>query len=141
MTACIFVTAISEFDQKLYEDASTNRMDEAVTLYDQICNHPSFGRTSMILFLNKRDLFAAKLAKVGSMDKWTQHSKHFSPEKKAELARLGNDYDKCIQVRLALGLGLGLGLTSAWFGLGVGLGVGLGLGLGLTCGQVAYSLR
>jgi hypothetical protein len=28
-------------------------MDEAVTLYDQICNHPSFGRTSMILFLNK----------------------------------------------------------------------------------------
>ena len=97
VTACIFVTAISEFDQKLYEDASTNRMDEAVTLYDQICNHPSFGRTSMILFLNKRDLFAAKLAKVGSMDKWTQHSKHFSPEKKAELARLGNDYDKCIQ--------------------------------------------
>jgi hypothetical protein len=45
----------------------------------------------------QRDLFAAKLAKVGSMDRWTQHSKHFSPEKKAELARLGNDYDKCIQ--------------------------------------------
>ena len=61
MTACIFVTAISEFDQKLYEDASTNRMDEAVTLYDQICNHPSFGRTSMILFLNKRDLFREKI--------------------------------------------------------------------------------
>jgi len=97
VTACIFVTAISEFDQKLYEDASTNRMDEAVTLYDQICNHPSFGRTSMILFLNKRDLFAAKLAKVKSMDKWTQHSKHFSAEKKSQLARLGSDYDKCIQ--------------------------------------------
>ena len=30
MTAVIFVTAISEFDQKLYEDASTNRMDEAL---------------------------------------------------------------------------------------------------------------
>ena len=97
VTACIFVTAISEFDQKLYEDASTNRMDEAVTLYDQICNHPSFGRTSMILFLNKRDLFAAKLAKVKSMDSWTQHSKHFSAEKKAQLATLGGDYERCIQ--------------------------------------------
>ena len=32
-------------------------MDEAVTLYDQICNHPSFGRTSMILFLNKVSLY------------------------------------------------------------------------------------
>ena len=41
----------------LCEDASTNRMDEAVTLYDQICNHPSFGRTSMILFLNKVSLY------------------------------------------------------------------------------------
>ena len=45
----------------------------------------------------QRDLFAAKLAKVKSMDKWTQHSKHFSAEKKAQLARIGSDYDKCIQ--------------------------------------------
>ena len=45
----------------------------------------------------QRDLFAAKLAKVKSMDKWTQNSKHFSDEKKAHLATLGDDYDKCIQ--------------------------------------------
>ena len=31
------------------------------------------------------------------MDKWTQHSKHFSAEKKAQLALIGSDYDKCIQ--------------------------------------------
>ena len=53
VTAVIFVTAISEFDQMLYEDANTNRMDEALTLFDQICNHQSFKETSMILFLNK----------------------------------------------------------------------------------------
>jgi len=63
VTAVIFVTAISEYDQVLYEDASTNRMDEAVTLFEQICNHQSFVKTSMILFLNKRDLFAIKLEK------------------------------------------------------------------------------
>ena len=38
-------------------------MDEALLLFEQICNHPSFKKTSMILFLNKRDLFQAKLAK------------------------------------------------------------------------------
>jgi len=63
VTAVIFVTAISEYDQVLYEDENTNRMDEALTLFDQICNHPSFSKTSMILFLNKRDLFEAKLQK------------------------------------------------------------------------------
>lgn len=63
VTAVIFVTAVSEYDQVLFEDENTNRMDEAVTLFDQICNHASFDKTSMILFLNKRDLFAAKLAK------------------------------------------------------------------------------
>ena len=63
VTAVIFVTAISEYDQVLYEDENTNRMDEALLLFDQICNHPSFMKTSMILFLNKRDLFATKLQK------------------------------------------------------------------------------
>lgn len=38
-------------------------MDEAVTLFEQICNHASFLKTSMILFLNKRDLFQMKLEK------------------------------------------------------------------------------
>lgn len=39
--------------QVLYEDENTNRMDEALVLFEQICNHPSFKKTSMILFLNK----------------------------------------------------------------------------------------
>jgi GTPase SAR1 family protein len=63
VTAVIFVTAISEYDQLLYEDENTNRIDEALVLFDQICNHPSFKKTSMILFLNKRDLFEKKLKK------------------------------------------------------------------------------
>jgi len=63
VTAVIFVTAISEYDQVLYEDENTNRMDEALILFEQICNHPSFKKTSMILFLNKRDLFEIKLGK------------------------------------------------------------------------------
>jgi len=83
VTAVIFVTAISEYDQVLYEDENTNRMDEATTLFDQICNHQSFKKTSMILFLNKRDLFADKLKKKDMRD-WKQDAAD----------KCGQDYDK-----------------------------------------------
>jgi len=64
VTAVIFVAAISEYDQVLYEDSQTNRIDEAVKLFDEICNSSWFSKTSMILFLNKNDLFKAKLKTV-----------------------------------------------------------------------------
>lgn len=38
-------------------------MQEALTLFDSICNSRWFLKTSIILFLNKIDLFAEKLAK------------------------------------------------------------------------------
>jgi len=61
VTAVIFVAALSEYDQKLFEDASTNRMEEAIDLFKQICNNKYFMESSMILFLNKRDLFEEKI--------------------------------------------------------------------------------
>jgi GTPase SAR1 family protein len=64
VTAVLFVVAISEYDQMLYEDEHTNRMTEALNLFEEISNSRWFEETSMILFLNKRDLFRAKLAKV-----------------------------------------------------------------------------
>jgi hypothetical protein len=64
VTAVIFVAAISEYDQVLYEDETTNRIVEALNLFEEICNSRWFRETSMILFLNKRDLFSEKLGKV-----------------------------------------------------------------------------
>ena len=61
VTAIIFLVAISEYDQLLYEDQNVNRMQEALTLFDSICNSRWFVRTSIILFLNKIDLFKQKL--------------------------------------------------------------------------------
>jgi guanine nucleotide-binding protein G(i) subunit alpha len=34
---------------------------EALDLFEEICNNTYFSRSSMILFLNKRDLFAEKI--------------------------------------------------------------------------------
>jgi GTPase SAR1 family protein len=64
VTAVLFVAAISEYDQVLYEDENTNRMVEALNLFEEICNSRWFHDTSMILFLNKRDLFGEKIVKV-----------------------------------------------------------------------------
>jgi hypothetical protein len=61
VTAVIFVAAISEYDQNLFEDVNTNRMTEALNLFDDICNNAFFTQSSMILFLNKRDLFEVKV--------------------------------------------------------------------------------
>lgn len=61
VTAVIFMVAISEYDQLLMEDESVNRMDEALTLFDSICNSRWFEKTSILLFLNKTDLFREKL--------------------------------------------------------------------------------
>ena len=99
VTAVIFVAAISEYDQKLFEDGATNRMVEALELFEevrtprapapapapgfwsrgrratrrslsrvsarvaQIVGNRCFMRSTIILFLNKRDLFAEKIKK------------------------------------------------------------------------------
>lgn len=64
MTAVIFVAALSEYDQMLFEDSSTNRMVEAVELFNEICNNRNFTQSNMILFLNKKDLFEEKINHV-----------------------------------------------------------------------------
>ena len=61
VTAVIFVTAISEFDQKLYEDDHTNRLKESIDLFDTTINNPvRVGRLSSSRnLLCFRDLFPA----------------------------------------------------------------------------------
>jgi guanine nucleotide-binding protein subunit alpha len=68
VTAIVFMVAISEYDQVLAEDETVNRMEEALTLFESICNSRWFQTTSMILFLNKIDLFREKLPKSPIVD-------------------------------------------------------------------------
>jgi len=64
VTAIIFCVALNEYDQKLYEDEKVNRMHEAIELFEEICNSEWFVHTDIILFLNKDDLFRAKINQV-----------------------------------------------------------------------------
>jgi len=81
VTAVIFVAALSSYDQMLIEDDKVNRMHEAINLFDDICNGRWFRRTAMILFLNKRDLFAEKCKRIPITNVFPEYTgKHDFPE-------------------------------------------------------------
>jgi hypothetical protein len=60
----IYLVSLSEYDQTLFEDGVTNRMIESMNLFDQICNMKWFLHVTLILFLNKKDIFKRKIKKV-----------------------------------------------------------------------------
>ncbi|SPO38479.1 probable guanine nucleotide-binding protein alpha-2 subunit [Pseudozyma flocculosa] len=61
VTAVLFLVALSGYDSCLVEDKDSNQMQEALMLFDSICNSKWFVRTSMIVFLNKVDIFRSKI--------------------------------------------------------------------------------
>ncbi|KAJ7740365.1 guanine nucleotide binding protein, alpha subunit, partial [Mycena metata] len=64
VTSIIFCTALSEYDQVLEEERRVNRMHESLYLFESVINSRWFLSTSVILFLNKIDVFKRKLPKV-----------------------------------------------------------------------------
>ncbi|KAI9530852.1 Guanine nucleotide-binding protein G(t) subunit alpha-2 [Dissostichus eleginoides] len=64
VTCIIFCGALSAYDMVLVEDDEVNRMHESLHLFNSICNHRFFALTSIVLFLNKKDLFEDKIKKV-----------------------------------------------------------------------------
>lgn len=59
--AVIFVAALSEYDQTLAEAKRQNRMVEALNLFESVVKNAHFSNTCIMLFLNKKDIFAEKI--------------------------------------------------------------------------------
>jgi len=74
VTAVIFVAAMSEYNQVLYEDETMNRLKESLNLFEEICNSKWFRKTSMILFLNKRDIFMDKIQKFPLSEQFPEYT-------------------------------------------------------------------
>jgi len=64
ISALMYVVALDEYDLKLFEDETANRMLESLRLWEEMCNAAVFAKTPTILFLNKKDLLKEKLLKV-----------------------------------------------------------------------------
>jgi len=63
VTAVIFCVALSEYDQKLAEDETTNRLQESLGIFEELVTK-WFLKTTIILFLNKSDIFREKIKKT-----------------------------------------------------------------------------
>ncbi|XP_068629570.1 guanine nucleotide-binding protein subunit alpha homolog [Battus philenor] len=70
VTSILFLVSSSEFDQVLSEDRKTNRLAEALNIFDTIVNNVNFKGISIILFLNKSDLLAKKVASKETDIRW-----------------------------------------------------------------------
>eukprot|EP00474_Spongospora_subterranea_P001190 CRZ01648.1 hypothetical protein [Spongospora subterranea] len=68
VTGVIFVIALSEYDQMLFEDEKVNRMVEALQLFEETVNSKWFSKVDIIVFLNKMDLLMNKIVKVPVSD-------------------------------------------------------------------------
>ncbi|KAJ3440448.1 guanine nucleotide-binding protein alpha-4 subunit-related [Anaeramoeba flamelloides] len=64
VTSVIFVASLIGYDQTLREDNSVNRMLESLNLFRELFTRSWFKKSSIILFLNKKDLFQEKIQKV-----------------------------------------------------------------------------
>ncbi|KAJ3366571.1 hypothetical protein HDU91_001792 [Kappamyces sp. JEL0680] len=60
----LFVISLSGYDQNLVEDASVNRMSDALVLFEQMANHPLLLDKGLILFFNKKDVYEKKVKQI-----------------------------------------------------------------------------
>jgi len=60
----LFVLDISTYDQMLYEDEKVSRLEEALNLFEWVCNSRWFRDTSIVVFMNRCDLFKEKITRV-----------------------------------------------------------------------------
>lgn len=63
--AVIFVTALSEYNQTLFEAKDVNRLQESLGLFKQYSSMNEFRDSAFMLFLNKFDLFQDKFYDKG----------------------------------------------------------------------------
>lgn len=71
--AIIFLAPISAFDQHLHEDRRVNRLDDTVQLWKQVCSNKLIQNTEIVVFLNKQDLLARKLASGIRFSSWVRN--------------------------------------------------------------------
>ncbi|XP_041672837.1 guanine nucleotide-binding protein G(o) subunit alpha-like [Cheilinus undulatus] len=63
--AVLFVVALSSYDMTLQENRSRSRLQESLELFQSICTSAVFRSVSLILLMNKTDLFREKILHSG----------------------------------------------------------------------------
>lgn len=81
----IYLMSLSEYDQFSFETDNTNKLEESKALFHLIVGNSWFKHSSMILFLNKTDIFEEKIKSSNLADYFPSFS---GPPKDSESARI-----------------------------------------------------
>jgi len=84
VSVLIFVASLGDFDQMCYEDDITNRMKDAIELFEKIANHQKFINNKVLLLLNKKDILVEKLKTKDLIDCFEDY-------------KGGRDFDKAVE--------------------------------------------
>uniref|UniRef100_A0A8C6U266 Guanine nucleotide-binding protein subunit alpha n=1 Tax=Neogobius melanostomus TaxID=47308 RepID=A0A8C6U266_9GOBI len=84
VTSIMFLVALSEYDQVLVESDNENRMEESKALFRTIITYPWFQNSSVILFLNKKDLLEEKIMYSHLVDYFPEYD---GPQRDAQAGR------------------------------------------------------
>lgn len=84
VTAVIFLTSLSEYDQTLGEAKGLSRMEESKSLFRAILSTSYFRDSSIILFLNKQDILEEKIMTSHLVDYYPEYE---GPKQNADKAK------------------------------------------------------
>ncbi|XP_042902982.1 guanine nucleotide-binding protein G(s) subunit alpha isoform X2 [Parasteatoda tepidariorum] len=91
ITAILFLVASSGFDQTIREDQKTNRLQESLSLFQDVWKSRFLKESGFILFLNKQDLLQEKMEKGAQIEKFFPEYAHYQPNDSDEVR---NEYEK-----------------------------------------------
>ncbi|CAO3652799.1 unnamed protein product [Cunninghamella echinulata] len=84
VSSIIFCVALSEYDQVLLEESNQNRLLESLILFESIINSRWFLQTSVLLFLNKVDIFKEKVVRCPMQNYFPDYGGGADPNKAAK---------------------------------------------------------
>jgi len=77
VSSIIFIASLAEYNMCLVEDAKVNRLEESIALFVTIIKNPWLRQSSMILFLNKKDIFDEKIQYFDLKDHFPDYNGKF----------------------------------------------------------------
>lgn len=77
ITAVLFLVACNEFDMKLREDNSTNRLSESLKVFEEVWYSRFLRTAGFILFLNKQDLLREKIERGTNLADYFPEYNHY----------------------------------------------------------------
>jgi len=68
----LFVSALSNFCQNMWEDDSKNRLDDSLELFDKVIHQDCFQNKDIWLYLNKKDIFKEVIRRI-DLHEWYEN--------------------------------------------------------------------